>query len=109
LTRPLLLVGLGLFSFDWEFNPFGTRNRPLADEQDRMYEKVVMRKDLTWSDSKPVPHDVVFSFKTIMTSAVPVTAAPARTRSSGSKPMTITRSCSSRRSLCDEWWNLNFP
>ena len=32
--------------------------------KDRLYDKVVMRDDLTWSDGKPITaHDVVFSFK----------------------------------------------
>ena len=35
--------------------------------KDRMYDKVVLRDDLTWSDGQPVTaHDVVFSFQTIM-------------------------------------------
>ena len=40
-----------------------------------MIDKVVMRDDLTWSDGKPITaHDVVFSFKLIMSAAVPVPA-----------------------------------
>jgi peptide/nickel transport system substrate-binding protein len=71
------LVGYGLFSFDWEFNPFASSDTVVSwqTSKDRTRDKVVMRKDLTWSDGKPITaHDVVFSFKTIMTSAVPVSA-----------------------------------
>ncbi len=38
-------------------------------------DKVVLRDDLTWSDGKPITaHDVEFSFKVIMTDAVPIPA-----------------------------------
>ena len=38
-------------------------------------DKVVMRDDLTWSDGKPITaHDVEFTFKVIMTEAVPIPA-----------------------------------
>jgi len=40
-----------------------------------MYDKVVMRDDLTWSDGKPITaHDVAFSFQVIMSEQVPVPA-----------------------------------
>src|SRR5207253_2268344 len=40
-----------------------------------MIDKVVMRDDLTWSDGQPITaHDVAFSFKLIMTNAVPIPA-----------------------------------
>jgi peptide/nickel transport system substrate-binding protein len=71
------LMGFGLFSFDWDFNPFASSDtvESWQTSKDGMYDKVVMRKDLTWSDGTPITaHDVVFSFKTIMTSAVPVPA-----------------------------------
>jgi len=71
------LIGFGLFSFDWDFNPFASSDTVVSwqTSKDGMYDKVVMRKDLTWSDGKPITaRDVVFSFKAIMTSAVPVPA-----------------------------------
>ena len=73
----LSLVGFGLFSFDKDFNPFAAADTVVSwqTSKDGMFDKLVMRKDLTWSDGKPITaHDVVFSFKTIMTSAVPVPA-----------------------------------
>ena len=40
-----------------------------------MLDKVVMRDDLIWSDGHPITaHDIVFSYKLIMTSAVPIPA-----------------------------------
>ncbi|MCI0360312.1 MAG: ABC transporter substrate-binding protein [Planctomycetaceae bacterium] len=71
------LMGFGLFSFDWEFNPFASSDtvESWQTSKDGMLDKVVMRKDLTWSDGKPITaHDVAFSFKAIMTSAIPVPA-----------------------------------
>ena len=43
--------------------------------KDRLYDKVVLRDDLTWTDGKPITaHDVEFSYRVIMSSAVPVPA-----------------------------------
>ena len=43
--------------------------------KDHMMDKIVIRDDLTWSDGKPITaHDVEFSFKVIMTEAVPIPA-----------------------------------
>jgi len=73
----ITLTTFGLFSFDWGFNPFASSDtvESWQTSKDGMYDKVVMRKDLTWSDGHPITaHDVVFSFQTIMTSAVPVRA-----------------------------------
>jgi peptide/nickel transport system substrate-binding protein len=71
------LTVFGLFSFDWNFEPFASSDTVVTwqSSKDRMYDKVVIRDDLAWSDGTPITaHDVVFSFKTIMTSAVPVPA-----------------------------------
>lgn len=71
------LVGFGLFNFDWTFRNFATKESVVSWQasKDGLYDKVVMRKDLTWSDGKPITaHDVVYSFKVILTSAVPVPA-----------------------------------
>jgi peptide/nickel transport system substrate-binding protein len=108
------LVGLGLFSFDWEFNPFARAEAVVSwqTSKDRMCDKIVMRKDLTWSDGKPVTaHDVVFSFKTIMTSAVPVTAI----RTGRDKIRWIeayddhTLVVFQKKAYATNEWNLNFP
>ena len=108
------LVGFGLFSFDWEFNPFARAETVVSwqTSKDRMCDKIVMRKDLTWSDGKPVTaHDVVFSFKTIMTSAVPVTAQ----RTGVDKIKWIeayddhTLVVFQKQPYATNEWNLNFP
>jgi peptide/nickel transport system substrate-binding protein len=71
------LTGFGLFGFDWSFNLFASEDSVVSwqESRDRMYDKVIMRDDLTWSDGEPITaHDVVFSFKAIMSSRVPVPA-----------------------------------
>ncbi len=71
------LIGFGLFSFDWDFNLFAASDTVVSwhSSADGLYDKVVMRDDLVWSDGKPITaHDVVFSFKVIMSSQVPVPA-----------------------------------
>jgi peptide/nickel transport system substrate-binding protein len=71
------LTGFGLFSFDWEFNAFASKDsvKSWQSSEDGLYDKVVMRDDLTWSDGHPITaHDVVFSYRVIMSSAVPVPA-----------------------------------
>lgn len=71
------LMSFGLFGFDWNFNQFATKDTVVSwqESKDRMVDKVVMRDDLTWSDGVPITaHDVVFSWKVIMSSQVPVPA-----------------------------------
>lgn len=71
------LIGFGLFSFDEKMKPFASKDSVVSWQasEDGMYDKVVMRKDMTWSDGKPITaHDLKFSFLAIMTEAVPVTA-----------------------------------
>jgi peptide/nickel transport system substrate-binding protein len=56
------LMGMGLFSFDWKFDPFASSDtvETWQTSKDGMHDKVVMRKDLTWSDGEPITaHDVV--------------------------------------------------
>lgn len=63
------LTGFGLFSFDWEMTPFASSDsvREWYTSADGLYDKVVMRDDLTWSDGTPITaHDVVFTFQTLM-------------------------------------------
>lgn len=70
-------IGFGLFGFDWRLQPFGAQEtiESWQTSKDRLYDKIVMRKDLTWSDGKPITaHDIVFSFKVILSSQVPVPA-----------------------------------
>ena len=71
------LTGFGLFSFDWNFTPFADKDtvKSWHASKDGLYDKVVMRDDLTWSDGEPITaHDVVFSFRVIMSDAVPIPA-----------------------------------
>jgi peptide/nickel transport system substrate-binding protein len=71
------LTGIGVFSFDWEMKPLALAAVAVSwqTSSDGMYDKVVLRDDLTWSDGKPITaHDVVFSFQTIMNPKVPVPA-----------------------------------
>jgi peptide/nickel transport system substrate-binding protein len=71
------LMAFGLFSFDWEFNPFASSDTVVSwqTSKDGMFDKVVLRDDLTWSDGQPITaHDVVHSFRTILTSAIPIPA-----------------------------------
>lgn len=71
------LTGFGLFTFDGDLNLFAVSDTVVSwhSSTDGLYEKVVMRDDLVWSDGKPITaHDVVFSFKVIMSSKVPVPA-----------------------------------
>ena len=71
------LIGFGLFGFDWTFRNFASKDAVVSWQasKDGMYDKVVMRDDLTWSDGTPITaHDVAYSFKVILTKAVPVPA-----------------------------------
>lgn len=71
------LMSFGLIGFDWNFTPFASSDtvKSWQTSKDRMYDKFVIRDDLTWSDGKPITaHDIVFSFQTIMNPKVPVPA-----------------------------------
>lgn len=71
------LTGAGLFGFDWNFTPFGDENYIVSWQQseDMLYDKIVMRDDLVWSDGKPLTaEDVMFSFQTIMNPKIPIPA-----------------------------------
>lgn len=71
------LTGFGLFSFDWNLEPFASKDSVVSwqSSKDQMYDKVVMRDDLTWSNGKPITaHDVAFSFRVIMDPRVPAYA-----------------------------------
>ena len=76
------LVSFDLFSFDWRLEPFARAESVVSwhSSEDHLYDKVVMRKDLVWSDGHPITaHDVEFTFQLIMTSAVPVPAMRSQT------------------------------
>jgi len=76
------LTAYGLFSFDWNLQPFAAKEtvKSWQVSKDRMYDKVMLRDDLVWSDGKPITaHDVVFSFKTILDKRVPIPAVRSQT------------------------------
>jgi peptide/nickel transport system substrate-binding protein len=63
------LVGLQLIGFDASFTPFAQKwaVKSWQVSKDHMYDKFVLRDDLTWSDGTPLTaHDVAFSFDTIV-------------------------------------------
>jgi|TARA_R110001592_G_scaffold363322_1_gene683827 peptide/nickel transport system substrate-binding protein len=108
------LTGFGLFSFDWNFKPFAVSDTVVSwqSSKDKLYDKVVLRDDLTWSDGTPITaHDIVFTFKTIMNPDVPVPAV----RSGTDQIRWIeayddqTLVFFHKESLPTNVWNLNFP
>ena len=71
------LTAYGLFGFDWTFDRYASSDSVVSwqTSADRMVDKVVIRDDHTWSDGTPITaHDIVFSFKAIMTEQVIVPA-----------------------------------
>jgi peptide/nickel transport system substrate-binding protein len=71
------LTSFNMFSYDWNMTPFAVSScvKSWQTSKDHMVDKVIMRDDLVWSDGKPITaHDVAFSFKLILSSAVPVPA-----------------------------------
>lgn len=107
------LTGFGLFSFDWNFTPFASKDTVVSwqSSKDGLYDKVVMRDDLTWSDGHPVTaHDVEYSFQVILTEAVPVKA-----QRSGTDKLKWVKAYDDhtlvyfhQESLVTNEWNLNF-
>ena len=107
------LIGFGLFGFDWNFRPFATAETVESWQisKDGMYDKVVMRDDLTWSDGTPITaHDVEYSFKVIMTEAVPVPA-----QRSGTDKLKMVKAYDDhtlvyfhKSPLVTNVWNVNF-
>jgi len=87
-TNPLLVssiveadvqkfIGPDVITFDWAFEHFASRETVESwhTSKDGLYDKVVLRDDLTWSDGKPfTANDVAYSFQVLMTKAVPVPA-----------------------------------
>jgi peptide/nickel transport system substrate-binding protein len=73
----LNLTSLAFLSFDQDMNYFMPKDTVVSwqTSKDRLMDKVVIRDDLSWSDGKPITaHDVAFSYKVIMTEAVPILA-----------------------------------
>jgi len=108
------LTSFGLFSFDWNFRPFASSDTVVSWQvsKDRLYDKVVIRDDLVWSDGKPITaHDIVFSYKAIMSGQVPVPAV----RPGTDKIKWIEAYDDStlvffhKEALATNIWNVNFP
>ncbi|WP_417389404.1 peptide-binding protein [Gimesia sp.] len=108
------LTGFGLFSFDWNFKPFAVSDTVVSwqSSKDKLYDKVVLRDDLTWSDGTPITaHDIVFTFKTIMNPEVPVPAVRSGTdqirwiQAYDDQTLVFFH----KESLPTNVWNLNFP
>ncbi|SFI27600.1 ABC transporter substrate-binding protein [Planctomicrobium piriforme] len=71
------LTGIGFFNFNWKLEPFAPAETVVSwqSSKNKLYDKVVIRDDLVWSDGKPITaYDVAFSFQTIMNPEVPVPA-----------------------------------
>lgn len=108
------LMSFGFFSFDWNFTPFAVTEtvKSWQTSKDRMYDKLVMRDDLTWTDGTPITaHDVVFSFQTIMNPKVPIPAVRSGTdqirwiEAYGDYTLVYFH----KDALATNVWNLNFP
>ena len=73
----LSLTGLGLTTIDWTMRPFADRSvvKTWQTSADRLYDKFVIRDDLSWTDGTPVTaHDFAYSFQAIMNPKVPAAA-----------------------------------
>lgn len=108
------LLGFGFMTFDWNMEPLATSETVVSwqSSKDRLYDKIVLRDDLTWSDGKPITaHDVVFSFETIMNDKVPIPAV----RSGTDKLKAVhayddhTLVFFHKEALATNVWNVNFP
>ena len=108
------LINFGLLGFDWTFTPYGSKDGIVSwqTSSDGLYDKIVLRDDLIWSDGTPITaHDVEFSYKVIMTSKVPVPAVR-----SGTDQLLGVKAYDDRTvvffhpdSLATNVWNILFP
>lgn len=70
-------TGLALTTIDWNLRAFADRSivKSWQTSENRLFDKFVIRDDLTWSDGTPVTaHDFAFSFRTIMNPKIQVPA-----------------------------------
>lgn len=108
------LTSFGFFGFDWDMTPFAAKDTVVSwqTSEDSMYDKVVMRDDLTWSDGTPITaHDVEFSFQVIMNPKVPIPAVR-----SGTDRLRWVEAYDDqtivyfhKEPLATNVWNINFP
>lgn len=108
------LTGFGLFSFNEKMEPFAPDEVVVSwqTSKDKLYDKVVMRDDLVWSDGTPITaHDIEFSFKLIMNPDIPIPAV--RTGMDSIRWIEAyddhTLVYFHKDSLATNVWNLNFP
>ncbi len=108
------MTGLGFFNFDEKMSPYAPAEYVVSwqTSKDKLYDKVVIRDDLVWSDGTPITaHDVEFSYRLIMDERVPIPAV--RTGMESIKDVKAhndyTLIYSHSESLATNVWNLNFP
>jgi len=108
------MTSIGFFSFDWKMEPFAPVETVVSwqTSKNKLYDKVVIRDDLVWSDGKPITaHDVVFSFQTLMNPKIPIPAV--RTGMDQLRWVEAyddhTFVIFHKQSLATNVWNCNFP
>lgn len=108
------LTGVNLIDIDDTLQPFGAADFITSwhVSSDRLFDKIVLRDDLTWTDGKPVTaYDVEFSFQTIMNPKVPVPAVRSSTEQlkwvAAYDDRTIV--FFHKESLATNVWSLNMP
>lgn len=108
------ISGFGLFSFDDKMQPFAPDEVVVSwqTSKDKLYDKVIMRDDLVWSDGTPLTaHDIEFTFKLIMNPEVPIPAV--RTGMESVRWIKAyddkTLVYFHKEPLATNVWNLNFP
>ncbi len=70
------------FTIDWKMTPMGDSETAVewSTSEDRMMDKVVLRRDITWSDGVPfTARDIEFSFHAVMDYDVPAPTAHVHT------------------------------
>jgi peptide/nickel transport system substrate-binding protein len=110
----LALTGVSLFTFDWNFIPYANADcvKSWHSSKDRLYDKVVMRDDLIWSDGTPITaHDVAFSYTTILDDRIPIPAVRA-----GTDQIAFVEALDDytvifghKQALATNVWNVSFP
>lgn len=71
------LTAFWFLAYDKELSYFAPQETVVSwqTSKDAMMDKFVLRDDLVWSDGKPITaHDVVFTFRVLMSDAVPIPA-----------------------------------
>jgi peptide/nickel transport system substrate-binding protein len=69
--------GMGILTYDKDMKFFAPQETIVSwqTSKDALQDKFVLRDDIVWSDGKPITaHDFAFSFRVIMSDAVPIPA-----------------------------------